>query len=206
MSLLRNKFSCGTEAALVMYPSIDFLSYQKGGGPFRKWNIPLSFTLACWGGNAWHSGPVDPPGKLGEALAAHVWYICVSMLGEALFVGSDGWVCFSAWWGCSISFWKPHSDDVILMAFAEGQLPSENPISTREGFKTSSKYDGNNCLWISPRNLGGIFFLLLNFKKRKEIEACVVLGKEEEPPDVLCFLLRCKYYHFQDVWGLGVIA
>ena len=46
------------------------------------------------------------------------------------------------------------------MAFAEGQFPSENPISSSEGFKTSSKYDGNNCLWIFPRTLGGIFFSL----------------------------------------------
>lgn len=96
-------------------------------------------------------------------------------------MGSDGWVCFSAWWGCSISFWKPHSDDIALMAFAEGQFPSENPISTSEGFKTSSKYDGNNCLWIFPRNLGEIFFLFLNLKRNKGIAACVVLGKEEEP-------------------------
>lgn len=105
----------------------------------------------------------------------------MSMLGEALFVGSDGWVCFSARWGCSISFWKPHSDDIALMAFAEGQFPSENPLSASEGFKTSSKYDGNNCLWIFPRNLGEIFFLFLNLKRKKGIAACVVLGKEEEP-------------------------
>ena len=109
----------------------------------------------------------------------------MSVLGEALFVGSDGWVCFSVWWGCSILFWKPHSDDIALMAFAEGQLPSENLISASEGFKTSSKYDGNNCLWISPRNLGGIFFLFLNLKRKKGIAVCVVLGKEEEPPDGL---------------------
>lgn len=89
------------------------------------------------------------------------------MLGEALCVGSDGWVCFSAWWGCSISFWKPRLDDIALMAFAEGQFPSENTISSSEGFKTSSKYDGNNCLWIFPRNLGGIFFSLLKFKKKE---------------------------------------
>lgn len=56
---------------------------------------------------------------------------------------------------------------LLLMAFAEGQFPSENTISSSEGFKTSSKYDGNNCLWIFPRNLGGIFFSLLKFKKKE---------------------------------------
>lgn len=40
---------------------------------------------------------------------------------------------------------------------------SENLISASEGFETSSKHDGNISLWISPRNLGGIFSLLLIF-------------------------------------------
>lgn len=95
-------------------------------------------------------------------------------------------------------FWKPHPDNAVLIAFTEGQSPSQNLISSSEGFKTSSKYDGNNCLWISPRNLGGIFFLLLKIffkKKEREIAACVVLGKEEEPPDVLCRLFRCSKYN-----------
>lgn len=151
----------------------------------------------------WHSGIPRPSRGAQRSLCicVSVLCICVSVLSEALFQGSNGWVCFCAPWGRSISFWKPHSDDVVLMAFAEVQSPSENPLSVSEGFKTSSKYDGNNCLWISPRNLGRIFLLFLNvLEKEKQLQPVTCLERRKDP-QIFVFCFHGGTASFGLLWG-----